>query len=61
MSAAFTVPATRYPATTAAGLAGALADAPITLDGMTVQFDERVPLYPVTLKPAPGEDADVEP
>lgn len=43
-------------------LVGALADAPVLIDGMRVQFDEKVALYPVRLRPQvdePEEHDDV--
>ena len=58
MTAPFLVPATRYPAA-ATGLAVAADAAPVVIDGMTVRFDERVPLYPVTLQPPADGDGDV--
>jgi hypothetical protein len=52
----------RYP-DPAAGFARAASDAPVLLNGMRVEFSERVPLYPVDLDhvaagAAPGRDGD---
>lgn len=36
------------------GLAHALADEPVLIDGMKVLFDTKVALFPVTLDPEPN-------
>ena len=38
------------------GFALAAGDAPTTLNGMRVEFSERVPLYPVDLDQVPAGD-----
>jgi hypothetical protein len=45
------------------GIAPALADEPILIDGLKVLFDQKVALFPVTVKPkgAPGEEPGEEP
>jgi hypothetical protein len=53
---------TRYP-NPAPGFARAAGDAPVLLNGMRVEFSERVPLYPVDLEHvpagvAPAQDED---
>lgn len=37
------------------GFARAAGDAPVLLNGMRVEFSERVPLYPVDLEHAPAK------
>jgi hypothetical protein len=49
---------TRFPHA-AAGVAAALADEPVLLDGLRVVFDEKVALVPVTLEePRDAEEPD---
>lgn len=60
MTTPFLVPAVRYPSALTA-MAGALDAAPVVIDGMTVRLDERVPLYPVTLRPPDDPDGYVGP
>ena len=43
------------------GLAAMLSDDPVLIDGMKVQFEEKVPLYPVTLEAADEDDDGAEP
>jgi hypothetical protein len=52
----------RYP-DPASGFTRAASDAPVLLNGMRVEFSERVPLYPVDLEHvsvdiAPAQDGD---